>query len=96
MAEAVFRDYDQATLDWEYNNRGKVPDTAECKAAQIAGSDEAKESFHNQLDHRFGSGDTDFLDIYPAHVQPSLVRAAYAGASGHLHQIAFAILSGTR
>ncbi len=64
MAEPVFRSYDQEALDWEYNNRGKVPDTAECKAAQISGSDEAKAQYHTLLDHRFGSGSTDLLDIY--------------------------------
>ncbi len=66
MGEPVFRSYDQEALDWEYNNRGKVPDTAECKAAQLAGSDEAKAQFNAQLDERFGDGDTDLLDIYHA------------------------------
>ena len=80
MADAVFRNYDQAALDWEYNNRGKVPDTAECKAAQLAGSDEAKESFHNLLDHRFGPGETDFLDIYHGHsVGPRPIHVFFHG-----------------
>lgn len=80
MAETVFRGYDQKALDWEYNNRGKVPDTEECKAAQIAGSDEAKASFHNLLDHRFGPGDTDFLDIYHGHaVGPRPIHVFFHG-----------------
>lgn len=64
MATAVFRDFDQAALDWEYNNRGKVPDTVACKAAQSTASDEAKARFTCDLDVRFGPGETDLLDIY--------------------------------
>ena len=64
MATAVFRTYDKEALDWEYNNRGKVPDTEACKAAQAAASDEAKAEFECKLDVRFGDGDTDLLDIY--------------------------------
>jgi arylformamidase len=64
MPDSVFHDYDQEALDWEYNNRGKVPDTEACKAAQLVGSDAAKAAYDCRLDVRFGPGDTDFLDIY--------------------------------
>jgi arylformamidase len=64
MAENVFHNYDQEALNWEYNNRAKVPDTAACKAAQSAGSDAAKAEYDCQLDVRFGPGDTDLLDIF--------------------------------
>ncbi len=64
MASAVFRDYDQKTLDWEYNNRGKVPNTEELKAAQSAGSDQAKAQFDTRIDVPFGPGATERLDIY--------------------------------
>ena len=64
MATAVYRDYDQKTLDREYNNREKVADTAACKAAQIAGSDQAKADYQSLLDVPFGDGETDLLDIY--------------------------------
>ena len=80
MADTVFRNYDQKALDWEYNNRGRAPDTEECKAAQRAGSDEAKEHFHNLLDHRFGTGATDFLDIYHGHaIAPRPVHVFFHG-----------------
>lgn len=64
MATAVFQTYDQDTLDKAYDNRGRFPDTADCKNAQSVGSDEAKAAFENKLDVRFGDGEADLLDIY--------------------------------
>lgn len=64
MASAVFRDYDQKKLDWEYNNRAKVPNTEELKAAQSAGSDQAKAQFTTRLDVPFGPSATERVDIY--------------------------------
>jgi arylformamidase len=66
MDGAIFRDYNQESLDIEYNNRGRFPDTADCKAAQVVGSDEAKAEYECRLDVRFGDGETDLLDIYIA------------------------------
>lgn len=64
MATAVFRDFDQKALDWEYNNRGRVTNTPELKAAQSAGSDQAKAQFNTRLDVPFGPGATELVDIY--------------------------------
>ena len=64
MATAVFQTYDQDTLDKAYDNRGRFPDTADCKNAQSVGSDEAKAAYENKLDVRFGDGEADLLDIY--------------------------------
>lgn len=64
MATAVYRTYDQDSLDKAYDNRGRFPDTADCKNAQSVGSDEAKAAYENKLDVRFGDGDADLLDIY--------------------------------
>jgi len=66
MDGAIYRDYNQESLDVEYNNRGRFPDTADCKAAQVVGSDEAKAEYECRLDVRFGDGETDLLDIYIA------------------------------
>ena len=66
MDNAVFRDYDQKALNYEYDNRGRFPDTADCKAAQVIGSDEAKIEYECRLDVRFGAEETDLLDIYLA------------------------------
>lgn len=64
MATAIFHTYDQDSLDKAYDNRGRFPDTDDCKAAQAAASDEAKAAFENKLDVRFGDGEADLLDIY--------------------------------
>jgi len=60
----IFRTYDQESLDAAYNNRGRFPDTDDCKIAQSAASDEAKEAYECKLDVRFGDGESDLLDIY--------------------------------
>jgi arylformamidase len=64
MATAIYRTYDQESLDRAYDNRGRFPDTADCKNAQSAASDVAKATFENKLDIRFGEGAADLLDIY--------------------------------
>jgi arylformamidase len=66
MDGVIYRDYNQESLDIEYNNRGRFPDTADCKAAQVVGSDEAKAEYECRLDVKFGEGETDLLDIYIA------------------------------
>jgi arylformamidase len=66
MDGVIYRDYNQESLDIEYNNRGRFPDTADCKAAQVVGSNEAKAEYECRLDVKFGEGETDLLDIYIA------------------------------
>ncbi|NKB21713.1 MAG: alpha/beta hydrolase fold domain-containing protein [Alphaproteobacteria bacterium] len=66
MDGAIYRDYNQESLDVEYNNRGRFPDTADCKDLQIVGSNEAKAEYECRLDVKFGDGETDLLDIYIA------------------------------
>jgi len=60
----IFRTYDQESLDAAYNNRGRFPDTGDCKQAQADASDVAKAEYECKLDIKFGEGDTDQLDIY--------------------------------
>lgn len=61
---AVFRSYDQKSLDAEYNNRAKVPDVEDYKAAQARGADEARRRFDCRLDVPYGPGATERLDLY--------------------------------
>lgn len=60
----VFRTLDQQALDAAYDNRGRFPDTDDCKKAQSVASDEAKAAYERKLDVRFGDGATDLVDIY--------------------------------
>jgi len=60
----VYRTYDQKALDAAYDNRGRFPDTDDCKKAQSDASDAAKAAYECKLDVRFGDGKTDLLDIY--------------------------------
>ena len=84
MDGVIYRDYNQESLDIEYNNRGRFPDTADCKAAQVVGSNEAKAEYECRLDVKFGEGETDLLDIYIAEgdgPRNSLLALGYAGWS---------------
>lgn len=66
MDDAVFRDYDQDTLDAEYNNRAKVPDTQDYKDAQERASDAAKAALDCRLDIAYGPSPDELVDLYPA------------------------------
>lgn len=63
MAEAVFRDFDQEALDREYNNRGKITNTAH-KTLQTEGSNRAKGQFQTRLDVPYGDGPEERVDLY--------------------------------
>lgn len=64
--ETLFRDYDQAELDAQYNNRAAVPDFAEVVAAWQRDSEAARRDLDCQLDLAYGAGERSKLDIFPA------------------------------
>jgi arylformamidase len=57
---------DAAWLDRQYNNRALVPDHARHFAEWAAASRRARESLPAMLDVRYGHGDGETLDIFPA------------------------------
>jgi arylformamidase len=57
---------DAAWLDRQYNNRALVPEHAMHFAAWSAASQRARESLPAMLDVRYGHGDGETLDIFPA------------------------------
>jgi arylformamidase len=66
MASTVFRHYDQAALDREYDNRGKVADFADYMERYKAASAALWDSPDCRLDVAFGPGADETLDIFPA------------------------------
>lgn len=62
----VYRDFDQATLDREYNARETVPDMDPFIADYISLSAAARDSLECHLDISFGPGAEETLDIFPA------------------------------
>jgi arylformamidase len=66
MAEAVFRDYDQQRLNAEYNNRAKVANADDYKAAQSVTSDRVRATANGRLDVAYGDAPDERLDIFPA------------------------------
>jgi arylformamidase len=64
MGETVFFGYDQAALDREYNNSGKVPNAAELIAWYPAESARVREVLPARLDLRYGPNPGETLDVF--------------------------------
>jgi arylformamidase len=63
---AVWRDYDQAALDVQYNSRGTVPDFALYTREYAERTRAAKADLVHAHNLRYGEGADEVLDIYPA------------------------------
>jgi arylformamidase len=80
MGETVFFGYDQATLDREYNNSGKVRDAAEYLARYAAESARARDTLPTRLDLRYGPAPGETLDLFlPAGGGPASVHVFVHG-----------------
>ena len=67
MAPAnVWRGYDQAGLDHQYNSRGTVPDASVYLREYAARTRDAKAKLACSENLRYGGGADEVLDIYPA------------------------------
>jgi len=66
LASAVWRDYDQAGLDAQYNNRKRFPDYIDRFAAWAEWSNSSRAKLDGHLDLAFGDQDIEKLDIFPA------------------------------
>ena len=74
MAAAnVWRDYDQAGLDRQYNSRGTVPDAGVYLREYAARTRNAKAKFACIENLRYGGGADEVLDIYPASMSGTAV-----------------------
>src|SRR3989442_12671799 len=66
MAQVVFRDYDRAALDREYNNRAKVKDAPEWLQRYARESAKARAELSCRLDVAYGPSPGGTLDAFPA------------------------------
>jgi arylformamidase len=64
MGDTIFFGYDQAALDREYNNSGKVANVAEYLARYPAESARTREAIPARLDLRYGSQPGETLDVF--------------------------------
>ena len=62
----IYRDFDQAQLDIEYNARGTVPDYTIFGRENDAYSEEARLSLECMLDLSYGDHPDEVIDIFPA------------------------------
>lgn len=66
MGPSVFRGYDRAGLDREYDNRAKVADSTEWLARYARESERARAELRGRLDVPYGGHPGERLDIFPA------------------------------
>ena len=64
MGETIFLGYDQAALDREYNNSGKIPNAADYLARYPSESARARETLPARLDLRYGPHPGETLDVF--------------------------------
>ncbi|NQU55952.1 MAG: alpha/beta hydrolase [Rhodospirillales bacterium] len=60
----VYRDYDQAALDAQYNNRARVPEHEDLQAGYQARAEAVLEKFETRLDVFYGPSAEETLDVY--------------------------------
>src|SRR5438445_156719 len=66
MPQVVFRDYDRAALDREYDNRAKVKDAPEWLERYARESAKARAELSCRLDVAYGPSAGETLDVFPA------------------------------
>ncbi len=66
MGEPIFRGYDRAALDREYDNRKKVANAAEVLAWYASESEATRRTLDGRLDLAYGSQPGERLDVFPA------------------------------
>jgi arylformamidase len=66
MGEPIFRGYDRAALDREYDNRRKVADAAAQLARYASESEAARRELPCRLDIAYGPSPAEQLDVFPA------------------------------
>jgi len=66
MADKVYADYTQDELDWQYNNRERVPNHEEYTSAYAARGEQFIKKAPHVFDIPFGDSPAEVLDVYPA------------------------------
>lgn len=66
QAMTVYRDYDQAALDAQYDNRAMVPEFADHLTAWKQGSEAARRKLEHRTDLAYGPHRRERMDFFPA------------------------------
>ncbi|MBO6521934.1 MAG: alpha/beta hydrolase [Rhodospirillales bacterium] len=67
MADKVYGDFTQEELDWQYNNRERVPDHETLLTKYVARGEAFIAKAPHTFDIPFGDTPAEVLDVYPAH-----------------------------
>ncbi|MEE9316729.1 MAG: alpha/beta hydrolase [Rhodospirillales bacterium] len=76
----IYRGYDQAELDAQYNNRARVPEHVDLHAAHQAEGEKVLADFETRLDVSYGPSGEETLDIYLPE-NPEAVSGGTAGGA---------------
>lgn len=80
----LFKSYDRAALDREYDNRKKVANSAEISAAWEAKGAEVRQHFSAELDIPYGDHSRQRLDVFPAGKRDAPVLIYVHGGYWHM------------
>ena len=77
----IFLDYDQETLDAQYNQRSLVPDADDYIAVDVAESERVRQKLDCRIDVAYGPGEDEKLDLFPAAAPGSPVAVYMHGGA---------------
>ena len=77
----IFLDYDQETLDAQYNQRSLVPDADDYIAVDVAESERVRQKLDCRIDVAYGPGEDEKLDAFPAAAPGSPVAVYMHGGA---------------
>jgi arylformamidase len=77
--QSVYRDYDQAALDAQYNNRVRMPEFVEYFAQWEEWSEKTRATLPARLDVAYGTLPVETLDIFPAEQENAPIQIMIHG-----------------
>lgn len=72
MSDKVYADFTQDALDWQYNNRERVPECVDIMDAYAARGEAFIAKAPHVFDLPFGDSAAELVDVYPAHESDDL------------------------
>lgn len=76
---AVYRDFDQEALDYQYNTRAEVPDFQDFFDRWAAASQKVRAEGNGMIDLSYGPGPRERIDIFPAGADDPVVLYIHGG-----------------
>ena len=80
---SIYKNYDQAALDSQYNNRAKVPEFEAIVQGWQADSERVRQQLEGDLAVPYGPHEREYLDVFPAASAAAPVQVFFHGGYWH-------------